>query len=100
MTMTDGVLAIAIQQELMKLLGTVSRELVSISNTLDEIVAVVEGEAEQKIELNPPKPVRWGKTNPTDYGTPTTIHVNDPDVKTMEQIFDEARRDRDFRDQD
>ena len=96
MTMTDGVLAIAIQQELMKLLRTVSRELVSISNTFDEIVAVVEGETEQEIGLNPPKRVRWGKTDPADYGTPTTIHVNDPKVSTMEQLFAEAqaRRDR------
>ena len=46
------------------------------------------------------KPVRWGKADPPDYGTPTTARIGDPNVKTMEQIFDEARRDRVFRDRD
>ena len=41
--MADRVLDAAIQQQLMKLMETVSRELRSISDTLDAIVAVIEG---------------------------------------------------------
>ena len=73
--MTDPELSTAIQQELMKLLVVVSQELNSISDTLDEIIDVVVGETEQKIGLDPPKPVRWGKVDPIDYGTPSTRQI-------------------------
>ena len=46
---------------------------------------------QQGIGLNPPKPVRWGKADPADYGTLTTAHVNDPNTKTMEQLFDDRK---------
>ena len=80
MMMTDPVQQELIQQELMKLLGTVSRELVSISNTFYEIIAIVEGESEQEIGLNPPKPVRWGKTDPADYGKPSTRLITEQEA--------------------
>ncbi len=54
---------------------------------------------EQK-RIDPPIPVKWGKLDSADYGTPTTARLGDSNVKTMEQIFDEAQRDRDFRDRD
>jgi hypothetical protein len=52
----------------------------------------------ERIEVG--KPVKWGKSDPADYGTPTTVPYGDPNVKSMEQLFAEARKERTFRDRD
>ncbi len=46
---------------------------------------------QKRIGLNSPKPVRWGKADLADYGTPTTAHDYDSNVKTMERLFDNRK---------
>ena len=69
--------------------------------------------AKEEERIGMGKPIRWGDpegmpttfivgdtevetdVDPADYGTPTTIHVNDPKARTMEQLFAEAREEAD-----
>lgn len=41
--------------------------------------------------FKPMAPVRWRKADPDDYGKPTTVHLGDPNVKTIEQLFSDLR---------
>jgi hypothetical protein len=76
-------------------------DLEAIREKLIEAVAEAIDKVFDKIltptELEPAKKVRWGKADPADYGTPTTARLGDPNVYTMQQIFDEAARKRDYR---
>ena len=69
MTMTDSELE-ALRERLIQTASEIELAVEAIEKILMPI----------GLELDPPKPVRWGKANPVDYGKPSTRLITEQEA--------------------